>query len=179
MQKLNLIVLVCLILSTNTFGQGKNEKSQEGWLILSEDNYSIQYPKEWELNKEGQMGTKFIVFSPLGSDQDQFRENVNLIIQDLTGMGIDLSKYVEISEGQIKTMITDGKLIESKRERDGKSEFHKTIFTGRQGIYSLKFEQLYWVENEKAYVLTLTTDVNEFVNFKEIGESILKSFILK
>jgi hypothetical protein len=37
------------------------------------------------------------------------------LIQDLRVHNLDLDKYVEISEGPIKTMIIDGKSIESKR----------------------------------------------------------------
>jgi hypothetical protein len=61
------------------------------------------------------MGRSFILFSPISSKQDQFKENDNLLIQDLRVHNLDLDKYVEISEGPIKTMIIDGKSIESKR----------------------------------------------------------------
>ncbi|MBK7681894.1 MAG: hypothetical protein IPJ26_05200 [Bacteroidetes bacterium] len=40
------------------------------------------------------MGTSFIIFSPLENDEDKFKENVNLLMQDLTGQNIDLDKYV-------------------------------------------------------------------------------------
>jgi hypothetical protein len=98
------------------------------------------------------------------------------VIQDLKGMNINLDKYVEISLGQIKTLITNGNLLDSKRlSRDG-NEFQKVIYTGDQGIYKLKFEQYFWVQGEKAYVLTLTCDIGQFENYKEIGEQILNSF---
>lgn len=152
-------------------------KAIEGWKTLNENNYSIQYPSNWELNQNGQMGTSFILLSSLENNKDQFRENVNLIIQDLTGRNIDLDKYSEISEGQVKTMITNSKLIESKRIKNGNKEYHQLIYTGDQGEYHLKFDQYYWVENEKAYVLTLTCEQSAFLNFKEIGENILNSFL--
>jgi hypothetical protein len=43
----------------------------------------------------------------------------------------------------------------------------------------LKFEQYYWVINEKAFVLTLTCEEDQFKNYKEVGEKILNSFIPK
>jgi|TARA_B110000908_G_C10242267_1_gene446744 hypothetical protein len=36
------------------------------------------------------MGTSFILFSQLNLDTEKFKENVNLIIQDLTSYNIDL-----------------------------------------------------------------------------------------
>ena len=154
------------------------EKNVDGWKSLTENNYSIDYPDDWELNKSGQMGTNFILFSPLTSKQDQFKENVNLIIQDLTGHNLNLDKYVEISENQIKTIITDGEILENKRIKTETLKYQKVIYTGKQGIFNLKFEQYYWVVGNNAFVLTLTCEKNQFDNHKTIGEKILNSFNL-
>tara|TARA_B110000238_G_C16028283_1_gene396247 strand:- start:56 stop:439 length:384 start_codon:yes stop_codon:yes gene_type:complete len=125
------------------------------------------------------MGTKFILFSQLTSKNDQFKENVNLIVQDLTGHNIDLNQYVEISENQIKTMITDGNIISSERVKKDEKEFQRVIYTGKQGIYDLQFVQYYWVENNNAYVLTLTCEITVFTDFKNTGEKILNSFEIR
>jgi hypothetical protein len=125
------------------------------------------------------MGTRFILFSQLTSKNDQFKENVNLIVQDLTGHNIDLNQYVEISENQIKTMITDGNIISSERVKKDEKEFQRVIYTGKQGIYDLQFEQYYWVENSNAYVLTLTCEITVFTDFKNTGEKILNSFEIR
>jgi hypothetical protein len=151
----------------------------ENWKTLSESDYSIQYPDTFDLDKSGQMGMSFILLSKQTSQQDLFRENVNLLIQDLSGQNIDLDKYVEISEGQIKTMITDGNLIESKRMSDNNKELQRVIYTGKQGQYDLKWQQFYWVENKKAYVLTLTCEINQYDNYVSVGEKIMKTFTIK
>lgn len=159
--------------------ENNTTKTIDGWKTLVESNYSIQYPSTWELNQNRQMGTSLILFSPLENNEDQFRENVNLIIQDLKGQNIDLDKYSEISEGQVKTMITNSILTNSERIKNGNKEYHRLIYSGDQGIYHLKFEQYYWVENDKAYVLTFTCEQNKFSDYKEIGETILNTFSLK
>ena len=76
-------------------------------------------------------------------------------------------------------MITKGNLIESKRLNENGSEFQKVVYTGDQGAYKLKFEQFYWIKNGKAYVLTLTCELEQFESFKATGEKILNSFRLK
>lgn len=149
------------------------------WKLLDEKNFSLRYPPEWELNQSGMMGTTFILFSPLRSDKDQFKENVNLLIQDLSGHKIDLNQYVAISEDQVKTMISRSTLIESKRMKNGTEEYHRMIFTGDQGMYHLKFEQHYWIKDENAFVLTLTCEQANFDDYKMVGEAILNSFTLK
>jgi|TARA_B110000240_G_C13235019_1_gene340649 hypothetical protein len=170
---MKLIGILFLIVNLSVFAQTND------WNTLNEKNYSIEYPSDWELNKSGQMGTKFILFSQLTSKNDQFKENVNLIVQDLTGHNIDLNQYVEISENQIKTMITDGNIISSERVKKDEKEFQRVIYTGKQGIYDLQFVQYYWVENNNAYVLTLTCEITVFTDFKNTGEKILNSFEIR
>jgi hypothetical protein len=182
MKQFILIGLTTLLLNLTTNCQIANTNSQDanryGSKILDENGYSIQYPASWDLDKSGQMGTSFILFSKPSSEQDQFRENVNLLIQDLIGRNINLDDYVEISEGQIKTIITNGNLIESKRLHSNSVDFHKVIFTGKQGIYDLKFEQYYWIKKHKAFVLTFTCEINYFDKYRDTAEKILNSFKL-
>lgn len=168
------------LITAFTFLIGIPVSAQEvRWETLDGKGYTVQYPSDWQLDKSGQMGTSFILFSALASDTDQFKENVNLLIQDLTGYDLDLNKYVEISENQIRTMVTDGNLILSKRMKKEGKEFQKTIYTGSQGIFKLKFEQYYWVIGNKAYVLTLTCELSQFDAYKETGERILENFRLQ
>ena len=93
-------------------------------------------------------------------------------------MNIDLDKYVEISENQIKTMISNPVVVKSERIK-GDKEFHQVVFSGEQGVYKLKFKQQYRVFNNKAYVLTYTADQTEYDNYLEVADKILASFLLK
>ncbi|MCK6607950.1 MAG: hypothetical protein L6Q46_06535, partial [Flavobacterium sp.] len=87
--------------------------------------------------------------------------------------------YTKISEDQIKTLVTNSILIESKRIKDGSDEYHRMIYTGDQGIFHLKYEQFFWIKNDKAYILTLTCEQDKFSKFKKMGEAILNSFRFK
>ncbi len=173
MNKLFVLGILILTSPLSLLSQINEWKSFEG------DNYSIEYPADWELNESGEIGTSFILFGPVSSEEDLFRENVNLLIQDLKGYGLNLETFVEISEGQVQTMITDGKIIESTRQTNQALPYQKMIFTGKQGTYDLKFEQYYWVVDDKAYVLTFTCEETQFDNYKTVGEKILDSFQLK
>ncbi len=183
MKQIQLLGLTFIVISLIACGQttqkNTGKETENGWKALNESSYSIQYPENWDLDKSGKMGMSLILLSKQSSPQDQFRDNVNLLIQDLQGQNINLDKYVEISEGQIKTMITNGNLIESKRLSENGSEFQKVIYSGDQGVYKLKFEQYYWIKNGKAYVLTLTCEIEQFETYKVTGEKILNSFRLK
>jgi len=167
---LTLLIFVSTVVTAQT---------NTAWKKITQSNYSVEYPSNWELDQTGKMGAIFFMFAPLESADDKFRENVNLMIQDLTGRNIDLDKYTEISLDQIKTQAVNGKLIESKKLKDGSGEYQKLIYTSDQNGFHLKYEQLYYVKDNKAYLLTLTSEQNKFDEFKADGEKILNSFKLK
>jgi hypothetical protein len=181
MKLLRFLGLTSLILISFSFAPPQFEnyhiKVQESWKVLNKSGYTIQYPGDWDLNESGQMGTSFIILSKQTSQSDKFRENINLIIQDLTGQNIDLDKYTEISLTQIKTLITNSNLLESKRKVSNGLNYQKVIYTGDQGIFRLKFEQYFWIKNKKAFILTFTSEISQFENYKEVGEKILNSFV--
>ena len=182
MNALKLITILSIILPLSSCAQTEGKPQKEiidGWKSFTENNYSIQYPNDWELDKSGQLGTSFVLLSPFSSQQDKFKENVNLLIQDISGYDLTLDQYVEISDSQIKKMATDGKLIESKRIKADGFESQKVIYKANQQGFNLKFEQVYWVIGDNAYVLTLSCEETQFENYQKIGEKILNSFTIK
>jgi len=128
------------------------------------------------VNKEGTMGTSFYLFSPMSSATDVFRENINLIKQDISAYNMNLDQYAELSVSQIPQFITDGKIVSSEKMQDDKGEYQAVIFTGKQGIYDLKFLQYYWINSGTAYVLTLTCDISSFDEYVDLGKAIMGSF---
>lgn len=169
------LYFISLVLSLNSFGQNK----ETSWKTINDNTYSIQYPDNWELNISETMGTSFILLSQQTSSEDKFRENINLSIQNLEGYNLNLDAYVAISEEQISKMVTNGIIIESKRLNTNNTEFQKIIFTGKQGLFQLKFVQYYFVKDEKAYVLTFTCEEIQYEKYNIIVEQILESFLLK
>jgi len=170
---------ILLLLPSIAYGQTSNGGVDNTWKTYEQNEYSVQYPSDWELDVSGQMQSIFILFSPLESEEDRFRENVNLITQDLTGQSIDLDRYTEISEEQVRTLLPNSSIVESRRVKKGAHEFHKLVYTREQGEMELVFEQYYGIWKDKAYVLTLTTTKTSTGQSKETGEKILDSFLLK
>lgn len=142
------------------------------------ERFTIQYPESWNIDQSGQMGMTFAVFSEQEGSNDLFKENVNLVEQDLSGYNMNLDQYMDLNLSQLKSMITNYELKSSNRI-SGSPEYHKLIYIGNQGQYNLTFEQYFWVVGTQAYVLTFTSEQNQFDNYKDIGESILNSFQIK
>ena len=174
----NLIALLyALLIFADANAQTEANKPNESWLVLDQPEYYLSYPSNWTLDQSGQMGSKFILFAD--QKDSEFRVNLNLILQDLTGSGFDLDQYVSLSEGQVKSMITNSKIIYSKRIKSGSGEFQEVVFTGDQGVLHLKWKQRYWVKGNKAYVLTFTSVETLFDGYVQVSDKVFNSFKVK
>ena len=67
----------------------------------------------------------------------------------------------------------------SERDNSGEKEFHRMVYTGKQGKFQLRFEQYFWVIENLGYILTLTCEEDQFEHYQKTGERILRSFRIK
>ena len=181
MYRLTFLILLTLGLATFSYAQTQSitEEATPEWRTLAKDKFEIRYPSDWDLDESGTMGTSFILFAKPEDEDDKFRENVNLLIQDVAGYNMDLDKYVTITEQQINTVVEGGEIILSERISEENNSYQKMIYSGMQGPFSLQFEQYFWIIGEKAIIVTLTCETDQFEKYRVIGEQILNSFVLK
>jgi hypothetical protein len=123
--------------------------------------------------------SQFAVLSQLESPQDRFRENVNLVIEDLNGQKLNLDEYSRVADSQLKLMMKNCKILESKKVNKGFQHHYKTIWTWEYQTISLKVEQYRWLSDGKAYILTFTSEQYKFAQVQQVGEKILNTFTLK
>ena len=81
---------------------------------IKREHYSLSYPKSWVVDTSKMFGTDLFLRSPRVDSLDQFSENINVFVQDLHGQNYNLSKMGQESENQIKNMVTDVEIIESR-----------------------------------------------------------------
>jgi hypothetical protein len=124
------------------------------------------------------MGAEVFVYASRENDEDQFSENVNVLIQDLGGQDIDLEKYKEITEKQIAELATDGKIYESSVLKNIHGDYFKIIYSMTQGKFNLKITSYCFIKNDKAYLATFTTEIANYEKYKAIGGLILDSFVV-
>lgn len=161
------LVLVLVLLSTMLSAQ-KLEKS------IDETLYAINYPSSWKIDNTGKNGVEFYLFaSPI---EDNFGSNINLLIQNLEGMNIDLTKFTEISEKQITT---NGKIISSELKNKGHQKYQEVIFEAHINGKDMKFYQQYFVKNTKAFIITFTALSSHYVKLEKETLAIINSFQLK
>ncbi len=169
-KKVFITICIAAFMSLGFVKQDENTLTQQH----QSENYAIRYPDKWEINASGYMGTKFIILSPV-EENDVFRENINLIIQDLSTYDINLDDFAQLSENQIKTQFGENSIIEHKKE----GNHYKIIYQGAQNGIDMMFEQYYFLKDKKAYILTFTSIPTAFDAYKQIAEEILSSFTIK
>ena len=150
--------------------------SQHQWLDFSKDSFHLKYPENWFPVTSGKMGTVLFVFSPLENEEDKFSENINVIIQELSGREIDLAAYKKITETQIKEYATDPELYESTIVSSGKGEYYKVSYAMTQGKLRLKIISYCLIKNQKGYLITFGSEVAKYEQYKTISEEMLSSF---
>ncbi len=127
-------------------------------LSFEQETYRIQYPHFWTIDTSHQMATEFILYSPQRDTADLFKENINLIIQDFGENTVSLDEYVYGTSNSLANYFKNSKMFLSERKKANNLTYHQLIYQGTMNNRDLKFEQYLWIQNNKAYVLTLTCE---------------------
>jgi len=177
MKRKLLVLLIVAIVIAGCQMSKKDEapQLQKGIKEINKKGYSIRYDSTFRLDESGRNGVEFYLFTPTKPDDD-FSENINLMIQNLETVKYDLDQFVSVSEKQIKA---NGKLIESTRMKKDGQEYQILIFEGNFNGLNLKFLQYDFVKNDKAYVLTFSAKRTEFDNYRKEMEKVMNSFELQ
>ncbi|MDR2917193.1 MAG: hypothetical protein LBV74_20555 [Tannerella sp.] len=143
----------------------------EDWHSFDNDFFSIRYPRNWE-KQRGPEGTVFCILSTPSSPVDTFRENVNLVIEELT-KEITLDRYAALS---LKNIGNKYKVTDERKYAANGQEYYYLKLKERDGIF---LEQNYFIKGKRAYILTFTYEPQEQESVKTDGDKIMKSFRLK
>lgn len=175
---LKTVRILLLLLLTSFSGLAQIDVPAD-WLVYEDDYFSIRYPNGFEVGKSTVPNVSFILLARSTSSKDAFRENVNLMVQDVRGMEMDLDQFTQVSENQVTTLLSKGKVLESKRITTDSNEFHRLAYVGEQGDLRLIFVQHYWIIEGKAYILTFTGEAAEFKKYDAVSQVMMQSFRFK
>ncbi|MGB1018543.1 MAG: hypothetical protein ACPGVH_05715 [Chitinophagales bacterium] len=152
-------------------------KAQEAtWETYTTNAYEIKYPSDWDFKNSGAMIMDFLALSPLESDDDNLRENINLVKEDAQNLSIDA--YFESSKKMLKKTFQKMDIISSKDVSKNGVSMKKFTYTAEFGDEYLYFNQYYGIQNNIAYVLTFTSEKDKYASFKSIEDKIFESFKL-
>jgi hypothetical protein len=140
-----------------------------------EHGISIKYPADWTKDEEVE-GAAVVFFAPSEGASDVFLDNVNIIVQDLSGQPTTLDEFTESTLGQIEQNITDPNILDSSAATLAGNPAHKLIFTGKHGNYDLKWMEVWTIKNDKAYMISYTAEVGRYPALLGDAEQMIDSF---
>lgn len=135
----------------------------------------IEYPEDWT-KEEGLMGAVVFFSSPLESASDDFQENLNIAVEDLSAMPMTLGEYTELSIKQVEQLVTDYDTVESRTTTLANNPAYELVFTGRQGLYDLKWMVVWTLEGNKAYMITYTAEAGKYSDYLGSIRQMIGSF---
>jgi len=147
----------------------------------------VKYPLNWQ-HAEQPVGRIYIIqfFSPLQNDADNFRDNINIAIENLPNNRTNVTQYSNASIRVITRSLPGFNLIASNNSEN----FHgspaaEKIFTAKQAVLDknlkavaldLKMTQLYTLKNNKAYVITYAAETSNYDRYLPTVQKIIDSF---
>ncbi len=139
------------------------------YFLLRKD-YTLTCPDSWE-KKTDYMGTDVIYLSPLEDSNDEFRENVNVIVEKLpSNMG--LNQYVDISLKNAGKMLTDYRNLENSAVQLNGLDAQRIVSIYRMGDMRICALSYVIVKGRKAYTITCTALDSTYEKYKQQFEDI-------
>lgn len=174
-KKIDTFIAICLFLMSLSIAVAAPDES----IFLPYENLdygiAIHYPEDWSL-QENVMGTTALFFSPLTDETDPFRDNVNIIIQNLSAQPLTLEQYTALSLDQIHQYFTDVTVLASGKTRIAGGDAYMVVYTGKQGQFQLKWKQVWLIQNNMAYIISYTAQERDYDRYLESVDYLMNSF---
>jgi hypothetical protein len=125
-------------------------------------------------------GAAVIFISPKTNNLDYFRENVNIVVQDLTDVAISLQSYTDLVLDQMARIYGDNiQILESNPLTIAGEPGHKIIFIGKGPDLEMKYMITWMMKDTKAYQITYTSEASQYDQYMLYMEMITRSFRLR
>lgn len=141
----------------------------------SENGIKIKYPKDWE-KQEAAGGASVVFLSQKESEADAFRDNVSVVIQDLSSQPMTLEEYSNVSISSFPSFVPNFQQIELKDVTVAKNPGKKIAYTGKLQDYNVKVIQVWTIKNNDAYILTYLAAEENYSKYLDLAEKVINSF---
>ena len=177
-----IVALIGLLLILVTVLIWKREYFSFKTFQHARDGYTIEYPRNWEATDKANY-VSAIFLSPLENDLDVFRENVNIVIQDLSATPLEgnLAKYTDVAIGQMENTFKQSLMVvESKPTTLSGLPAHQFVYIGKNpDAPDIKNMHVWTVDGNKAYQITYTAMRDTFDKYLPQVKIMIRSFKIK
>ena len=143
-----------------------------------EFGFSLKYPTSWTATPHIN-GTNVAFYSPLENALDVFKENVNIVVQDMSAQRTipDLNQYTSIAINQMKVVFKKNfVLIESKPVFLSGMPAHQIIFIGKGPEMDLKFKIIWTLKAKRAYQFTYGAVASQYDKYIGKVDAMIRTF---
>jgi len=169
---------VIIALSGSTLIVGCSTESEEEQLSTYNNpayGINIAYPSDWTILEEV-AGVVVSLLSPKESATDSFRENLNVVVNDLSAQPMTLDEYRDFTVDDLELLVTDLNIVYSGETTLSNSPAYELVLTGEMGGLDKKWMQVCTIKNDKAYVVTYTAEEGKYLDFLGIAQRMIDSF---
>lgn len=144
---------------------------------LSKSTYSVKYPDPWSI--EGTADAKQFTLKavPDSGVYDQFIENLNLVIYDLTSP-MNAQQYADFSKTTLPQKIKNFVILENKKGSLGANSWYM-VFKGMQFGKKLQWKQYYIVKGSKVHILTFTGEATRYKEYIKTINTMMASYTIR
>lgn len=144
-----------------------------------ENGYSFSYSTEWE--QQSVNGQIVFFLKQKKNAKSSFKNNINILIQDLSKNPMNLESYHRLTKDQIKQAL-------SLNTVESESSISVSGFLAKEIIYSipqdlakgryvdLKLKQVYFIKNNTAYLITYTALKGEFEEYLRSANMVFNTY---
>ncbi|MFQ6603088.1 PsbP-related protein [Flavobacterium sp. C3NV] len=168
--------IVFLLYATLVFSQQNSEKAYRK-LYISEKKYSLLFPENWYLKKTDSLQNSFMLLSEKSSLQDNFIENIGLLIKDIGYENVKpkmLKKIIDKKFGVSSEIISNRKVL--KNGLTGQEIVYKTMLDNG---YFATILQYYFIKGRDLYLLTFCSKPEELLDYMPTYQNIYDNFDIR
>lgn len=170
------LIFVTILFTTIGFGQHKPEDNS-GKLYISEKKYSILFPYNWHLQKSDSLQKKFMILSEKSSVNDNFIENISLLISDLGYSRVKpktVKKIIDKKFGVSSEIISNRKVV--KNGLQGQEIVYRQLMSnGSLGTIL----QYYFIKGRDLFILSFCSKSDEFLSYMPIFQVVYENFDIR
>ncbi len=169
-----LTIVMCVIVAL--CGCGKKETVQKTAFLG--DDYKLEFPGTWEINDKGIMGTDLIGLSPIEDAKDTFRENVNVVLENLPKSMTD-AEYLQLSLKHLNKVFAlppDKKFTQTKV---GNQQGYHLRYSMQMGQNNMDNDVYVVIKDGAAYIITCSHAKGKRDAFKSTIDSIVDTFAIE
>ena len=173
---MKIFALLCFLLFASSSMAQKMTDNSDGLVTVIKEKYTFQYPISWAIDTSKTFGMEVLLRSPKTDSLDDFNENMNLFVQSLSGQGYSLTQMGQESESQLRNVISEIQIVESRLDSAAAPQCYILKYKGRHGKFVITTIQHYYLKDEVGYALTMSIKEGKEKDYIPIADRIFTSF---